>query len=104
MLRRPIEFTLDAAVRVVHEAVEVVACPGAVPDGHFEGVDGQVGSQRDRGLPADDHAGVHIDDECGVYPAGVGLDIRQVGHPEPVGCRRLEAAFDQVSGPVLALV
>ncbi len=32
------------------------------------------------------------------------LDIGQVGHPEPVGFRGLEAAFDQVSGPVLALV
>ena len=42
-------------------------------------------------LPADHHAGEHVDDEGGVDPAGVRLDVGQVGHPEPVGLVGAEA-------------
>jgi hypothetical protein len=38
-------LVLDRTIAVVHEAVEVIACPGAVPDGQLQGVDGQVGAK-----------------------------------------------------------
>ena len=36
-------------------------------------------------LPADHHAGEHVDDEGGVDPARMRLDVGQVGDPQPVG-------------------
>src|SRR5678815_3535770 len=49
VLRRPVESALAAPVRVMHQPLQ----PGlAAPDGHLEGVQGQIGTQRPRGLPA----------------------------------------------------
>ena len=45
-----------------------------------------------------------VEDEGGVDPAGVRLDVGQVGHPEPVGLVGSELALDEVSRTVLALV
>jgi hypothetical protein len=67
-LRRPVEPELLAAVAVMDEAVEAVAAAPVV-DGHLQGVDGQVGAQRAGGLPPDDRAGEHVDDERHVHPA-----------------------------------
>jgi hypothetical protein len=50
-------------------------------DRHLEGVDRQVGAQRPRGLPPDDYAGEHVDDERNVHPPGMGLHIGRVGDP-----------------------
>jgi hypothetical protein len=50
-------------------------------------------------LPADDHAGEHIDDERDVHPARVGLDVGQIRDPQPVRCGRPELALDKIGGP-----
>jgi hypothetical protein len=64
VLRRPVESALHSPVAVVDEPVEDLAGSGAVPDGHLQGVDGQVGAQTVGDLPADHHAGVHVDDDA----------------------------------------
>ena len=51
------------------QAVEDLAVTGAVPHRHLEGVDGEVGAQGLGDLPADHHAGEHVDDEGRVDPA-----------------------------------
>jgi len=51
VLRRCLELGLTAAVRVVNETVELSST--ASPDGHLEGIEGEVGAQRSRRLPAD---------------------------------------------------
>ena len=89
---------------MVHEAVEDLASSGAVPGGHLEGVDGKVGSERVRDLPADDHAGEDVDDESRVDEAGVRLHVGEVGHPEPVRRWRPERALHEVVGAVLAVI
>ncbi len=104
VLRRPFEFTLNSAVAVVNQAVEDLAVTGAVPHRHLEGVDGEVRAQGLGDLPADHHAREHVDDEGGVHPAGMGLDVGEVGHPEPVGLVRAKATLDEVGRAVLALV
>ena len=73
---------------------------GAVPDRHLERVERQVSTQRPRRLPADDAPGEHVDDERHVHPAAVGLDVGQVGDPEPVRPVSHEVSFDQVGRPV----
>ncbi len=89
---------------MVDQAVEDLAIAGPVPHRHLEGVDGEVRSQGFRDLPADDHAREHVEDEGGVDPSGVRLDVGQVGHPETVGLVGAELAVDQVGRPVLAFV
>ena len=86
------------------QAVEDLAVAGAVPHRHLEGVDGEVRAQGLGDLPAHHHAGEHVDDEGGVDPAGVRLDVGEVGHPEAVGFVGMELAIDQVGRTVLALV
>jgi hypothetical protein len=87
---------------VVHEPVEPAAA--TIVDGHLERVDGQIGAQRLRCLPADDHAREHIDDERHVHPPGVGLHVGQVRDPQPVRGRRPELPLDEVGGAVQTLV
>jgi len=86
VLRRSVESALDAAIRMVNQVREVLVSPGV--DGHLECVDRQVAAQRRRDLPADHSPREHVDDEGDVDPAGVGLDVGQVGNPEPVGTGR----------------
>ena len=47
-------------------------------------------------LPADDEAGADIHHEGDVDPAAVGLDVGEVGDPQPIRGRRSELASDQV--------
>ena len=63
------------------QAGEVVAGSAASPQPHVEGVQGQVGAQAGRHLPAHDHPGEHIQHERDVGPAGVGADVGEIGHP-----------------------
>jgi hypothetical protein len=60
---------LHAAIRVVDEAVEVLAAQR--PDGHLQGVEGEVGAQGARCLPADHVAREDVDDESHMDPAAV---------------------------------
>ena len=67
---------LNSPVGVMHQAGDVLAGPLPGPQPHVEGVQGQVGAQAGRHLPAHDQAGVHVEDERGVDPAGEGADSR----------------------------
>ena len=104
VLRRPVEFTLNSVVAVMDQAVEDLTAPGPVPHRHLEGVDGEVRAQGLRDLPADHHPRKHVDDERGVDPAGMGLDVGEIGHPEPVGLVGTELSLDDVGRAVLTLV
>jgi hypothetical protein len=50
VLRRPLEPGLATAVGVVHQSLQLLAA--AAPDGHLQGVQGQVGAQGPGYLPA----------------------------------------------------
>jgi hypothetical protein len=67
VLRRPLEFTLAAAVGVVHEVGQKAASP--LPERHLQRLQGHLGAQRARQRPADDHAAEHVDHEGGVAEA-----------------------------------
>jgi len=95
---------LNSLVRVMHQAVEDLTLSGAVPDGHLQGVDGQVRAQGVGQLPAHDHPAEDVDEEGGVQPADVGLHVGEVGHPQPIGGGRCEVPVHQVVRAVLALV
>ena len=82
----------------------VEARGAACPERHLQGVERQVGPQRARRLPADDEARADIHDEGDVDPAAVGLDVRQVGHPQAIRGRGPELAGDQIERAVARLV
>jgi hypothetical protein len=86
----------------MNETVETLTT--ARPDGHLQGVEGEIGAQRSRGLPADNEARGHVDDEGDVDPPRVCLDIGQIGHPETARCLGTELAIDQVCRPSRGLV
>ncbi len=100
MLRRPVESALHALIRVMDQPAEVPAGPPAGPDAHLQRVEGKVGAQRAGQLPADHPAGVNVDDEGGVDPAGERPAVGDVGDPELVRSGRGEGAFDQVRAQV----
>ena len=80
---------------MVHEAL---AGALALPDGHLQGVQGEIGAQMAGRLPADDEAAEDVEDERDVDEAGPGTDIREVGDPETVRGGRREVALDEVVG------
>lgn len=96
VLRPPVESALEAAVGVVNQAVELVAGTPAVLHGHLERVEHLVRARRCRGLAAHDEAGVDVDDERDVHPAGAGFDVGEIGDFEPVRGRRPEVPVDQI--------
>ena len=91
---------LDSAVAVMRQLRQIRALAATVEHGHLECVDRQIAAQRPRGLPADDHARVDVDDERDVDPTRVCFDVGQVGDPQPVRCRRPKLALDQIGRPV----
>jgi hypothetical protein len=97
VLRRPIESALPAPVGVVDEPVQGGV---AAPDGHLQCVQGQVGAQVAGQPPADQQAGVAVDDEGGVAEARPGADVGQVGDPQLVGAGGGELPVDQVGRPL----
>ena len=55
--------------------------------------------------PAQDQAGVHVDDERDVTEPGQGPHIGEVGHPQLIGAGRgMPAALDQIRMPRRGLV
>src|SRR5690625_640099 len=87
---------LDALVAVVREPGDVVTCVLTGPDAHLQRVQGEVGPQRLRQLPADHAAGEHIDDERGIDPARERAAVGDVRDPQLVRSGRGEVTFDQV--------
>ena len=83
---------------------EALAGALALPEGHLQGVEGEVGSQVAGRLPADDEAAVDVEDEGDVDEAGPGTHVGQIGDPETVRGGRREVALDQVLGSRRGLV
>src|SRR5664280_2279276 len=59
----------------------------------------QISSHRCRYLPAQDPAGVGVDDERDIHPAGERGDVREISDPQLVGRQWVEVAFDQILRP-----
>jgi hypothetical protein len=57
---------------MMHEPGELSV---ASPDRLLEGIEAKFGPKRRRALPADDHEGVHVDDERHIAKARPGRDI-----------------------------
>jgi hypothetical protein len=91
---------LGALVAVVDEPVEGLAA--AAPQGHLEGVEGELGAQVAGDGPADDQARVAVDDQGGVAEPAGGLDVGQIRHPGLVGRGGAEVTLQQVVGGGLA--
>ena len=98
VLRRPVESALDAPVGMVDQAAEILVPPH--PYRHLESIEGKIGTQVIRNLPAQDTAGEQIHHESGIHPAGKRLDIGDVRDPAAVRRRRVEAPLQQVRRPV----
>jgi hypothetical protein len=96
VLRRPLESALAAAIRVMHQPLQL-GLPA--PDSHLQRVQGQVGAKRPRGLPADDEAAERVDDEGHVHEAGPSRHIGEIGNPQLVGSLRGEVTIYQVGWP-----
>lgn len=75
-------------------------CPSAAagPQGHVEGIQGQIGAQGGGDLPAQHDPGEHVQDERDVDPAGMRADVGQVRHPQLVRSLGDELPLDQVLG------
>ena len=90
MLRRPIEFTLHAAVAVMNQTVRV----WSRPEGLFEGVERDVCSQRVHDPPADDLSGEHVNDKGDVDEAPPRRHVGEIRNPKFVRAGRAEIAID----------
>ena len=95
----------------MHQAKEISSPTFSLPDGHLQGVQGQVGARWPvGGLPADDPPRVHVGHESDVHPPGEGAYIGggtsrlrgNVGDPQPTRGKRLEVAPDQVGRALLS--
>ncbi len=93
MLRRPLESTLTALVRVVDHT----GCP-PLPQRHVERVQHELRAQVVRHRPADDSSTPRIDHDRQVQESGPRRHVRDVRHPELVGTRCSEVALDEVRG------
>jgi hypothetical protein len=80
------------------QPLEVVTGSCAVPDGHLERVDREVGTERVRQLPADDRAGVNVEDERRVHPAGVGLHVVRSATHSRFGAGALKSRSTRSAG------
>ena len=97
--------------QVVHQARQVSTGSLSLPDGHSQGVQGQVGAHWPvGGLPADDPPRVHVGHESHIDPPAEGAYIGggtsrlrgNVGDPQPTRGKRLEVALDQVGRALLS--
>src|SRR5882762_2184654 len=67
-------------------------------NGHRYGRQWQFGAQMIRHRPADDLAAVEVQDGGQIEPALIGLDVGDVGEPDPVRRSGGEVAVEQVRG------
>ena len=85
---------LAAAIAVVDEPAAMDRPP--IMQSLLQRIEHEARMRRARHPPADDPAGIGIDDEGDVDEAGPGRDIGEVGDPQHVRPRRLELAVDVV--------
>jgi hypothetical protein len=76
----------------------------AAPDGHLQGVQGQVRAQRPGNLPANQEAAEGVDDQGHVHEAGPGRHKGEIRNPQLVGSLHGEITIHQVSRPSGGLV
>ena len=97
--------------QVVHQARQVSTGSFPLPDGHLQGVQGQVGARWPvGGLPADDPPRVHVGDEGDVDLPGERTHVGggtsrlrgNVGDPQLVRPERAEMPFDEVGWALLS--
>jgi len=95
----------------MHQARQVSTGSFPLPDGHLQGVQGQVGTHWPvGGLPADDPPRVHVSPESHIDPPGEGAYIGggtsrlrgNVGDPQPVRPERAETPSDEVGRALLS--
>jgi len=93
---------LRAAVRMVDEAAAMHRPPRV--QRLLERIEHEARMRAARHPPADDAAGIGVDDKGDIDEAGPGGDIGEIGHPQRIRARRLELAIDVVErarrGPV----
>lgn len=90
---------LAAGVGVMHQPAQVGNTgPAALPDGPLKRVEDQRRAHAGRGPPAQDPAGVGVDDERHVDRAGPGRYIGEIGDPQPVERARGELTLHQIYG------
>jgi hypothetical protein len=94
VLRRPIEFALDAPVGMMDKLIADLAA--ARPDRHLQSIEGKLGAQRIRDLPPDDPAGKQISDKSGIHKTAGRIDIRDISDPALAGRDRSEVPLQQV--------
>src|SRR5699024_11802354 len=88
---------LSALVVVVDQPGEIamaVAAPG--PYRLLEGVEHEVGGHRRRRRPAEDSAGVGIDDERDIHPPRPGRYVGEIRNPPSARRQWREVPIDQV--------
>ena len=88
---------LRAAVAVMHQAI--LAKRLTLMQRLFEGIEHEASLRRARHPPADNAPGKDVDDERDIDEPRPGPHIGQIRHPDPVRCRRAEAALDDASPP-----
>src|SRR5207237_4135605 len=84
---------------ILNASIGTVDQAGARPlprDGHLQRCQRQVGAQMIRHRPADDPAAVEVHDGGQIKPALIGLDIGDVGEPDPVRRGGKEVSTEQV--------
>ena len=77
-----------------HELHVSAGLPG--PQRHAQRVEHQVSPHVRRDLPADDHAGEHVDQEREVHTSLPGAQVGQIANPQPVGPIGGEVPVDEV--------
>jgi hypothetical protein len=91
MLRRPLEFTLAAVIGVMNHRHRP-----ALSERHVKRCQHQFGAQMSCHRPAHDLTAERIEHHRQVKKAGPGWNVADVSHPQTVGCRGGEVAFDQI--------
>ena len=94
VLRRPIEFTLQTPVGMMHQPATMKWPP--IMEGLLQRIEHEACMSRPAGPPADNPASVGIDDESNVDESCPGADVSEVRDPEHVGSRRVELPIDVI--------
>lgn len=90
-----------SSIRMVDQTLEVLGLSS--PDGLFQRVEAQVGSQRVGDSLAEDPTTEHVEDERRLSKPRPGGHIGDIGDPQGVRSLRHEMAVDQIGGPTLDL-
>jgi hypothetical protein len=76
----------------------------AIVQSLLQGIEDETGMRRPADSPANDIAGVNVDDERDIDEPAPGRDIGKVRDPQPVGCRCMELTVDVIQRARCSLV